>query len=118
MASDHACPDCLLPVIRALTEQRRWQLLNPDPDGAGRVAAARDATGTWRARTLIGDQRPAALEKRYMPHFATAPACRAAARARQRSLWKQVTASLAAAKRAQRGHRPAPRVRGYRRPPP
>jgi transposase len=118
MADEAACPDCGEPVIRALTEKRHWQLLDPAPDPAGRVAAAPDAAGTWHARTLIADQLPAGLEKRFLPHFARAPVCRARSQARQRGIWKQVQSALAAQRRSQRGHRPAPRIRGYRRPPP
>lgn len=109
MASDATCPDCGQPVIRALTEERRWQLLNPTPDEAGRVAAAPDATATWHARTLVADQRPAALEKRYMPHYATAPGCREAWERRRRQTWSIIWAGQAARLRTPRGRHAAPR---------
>ena len=75
------CPaGCSRPVIWAVTEAGRRQALNPEPDEAGNVAAYRDATGTWRARTLTGGARPAPPEKRYMPHAAVCEPLRAGSR--------------------------------------
>lgn len=72
------CPDCGQPVLVAVTEKRRRQLLEPfrhpirdaDATGTGNVAARRDHLGTWWARSLREGERPAGGEHRYTPHKA------------------------------------------------
>jgi hypothetical protein len=64
-------PGCGQLIVFAVTEARKRQPLNADPDEAGNVAAWRDANGIWFARALTGDQRPGGGEKRMMPHAAT-----------------------------------------------
>lgn len=73
MTKAHHCPGCQQHVIRARTEARRWQLLDPKPVPDGPVAAYRDGTGTWRARTLKPGEEPCTHEQRFMPHPATCP---------------------------------------------
>jgi hypothetical protein len=65
------CPHCGQPVLRAVTAAGRRQLLNPQPDPAGNVAACCDGVGTWRARVPSVDRPKETFEHTYMPHAAT-----------------------------------------------
>jgi hypothetical protein len=65
------CPHCGQPVLRAITAAGRRQLLNPEPDPAGNVAASRDGTYTWRARVPNAEMTILSYERLYMPHAAT-----------------------------------------------
>jgi hypothetical protein len=63
-------------VLKALTVNRRWLALDPDPDPDGNQAAYRDGTGRWITRQLRKDQEPYRYERRMMPHVATCSAPR------------------------------------------
>ena len=75
MSHPAGCDKCHAPVLWALTPLNKRMPLNPAPDPGGNVAAYRDGTGRLRCRVLRKDEQPAGYERRYMPHFATCPAC-------------------------------------------
>lgn len=65
------CPDCGEPVLAAITEAGRRQLLNPEPDQRGNTAVRRDSTGTYRARVPNEELPIWPWERIHMPHPAT-----------------------------------------------
>jgi hypothetical protein len=65
------CQHCGNAVLRAFTAAGKRQLLNPEPDPAGNVAAHQDGTGAWRARVPNAERPLDGWEHIYMPHPAT-----------------------------------------------
>lgn len=77
----HAAPECdgcHARIAWARTPLNKSMPIDPTPNPDGNVAAYRDGTGRWRARVLRAGEQPAGYERRYMPHFATCPARKAA----------------------------------------
>jgi hypothetical protein len=123
------CPTCGDRVIWAITAKGKRQALNYEPDPAGNVAAAHEASGAWRARSSPPGEPLRAPEKRYMPHWATSPRCappkdaggqRAAAGDVVSFLdqYRKARSANEAAKRNRRGRRkPAQTYLGFRRQP-
>jgi hypothetical protein len=68
------CALCRQHVTWALTVNRKWLALDPDPDPEGNQAAYRDHTQRWLTRQLKTGEEPHGWERRYMPHVATCPA--------------------------------------------
>ncbi|GAA2364819.1 hypothetical protein [Streptomyces carpaticus] len=75
------CRSCAAPIIWAVTPRQQRMPLDALPDPSGNVAVHRDVAGRLRARVVSGE-RPTleGSERLHMPHFASCPARRKAAR--------------------------------------
>ncbi len=116
------CRKCQQPIIFALVGNKEGRRpsrmpLDPKPAADGNVACYKDATGQMLGRVL-GNSKPVAYERLYMPHFATCKAVEPVtlpANVTQIDEWKRARSQLGLTQRRNRGRRQPPAITGVRK---